>query len=407
MSKHFPYGNQTRRAILLSSLLNEPFASLYPLLPFILLKSLDATAFQIVVLMMLKPVSAIFSLYWSEKISQNRHTLRMNLIGAGLLARAPFLLALLFDNVWLYVVASTLYMLFSRAGIPAWMEVLKVNLPDKIREKSFSFGSAIGYAEGVLIAIGIGSLLDKSPLSWKVFFLFALVFGLIALLIQALLPFGEKKEPLQEKRFVGWKESFLRPWIDCYELMKNRSDFRKFQWAFMVGGFGLMVIQPVIPIFFTETLHISYRELLIAYSICKALGFVLTSPLWSRSLSYISVNLFTALVLIGFAIFPLLIVAAIIHPYWIYVAYFVYGIAQAGSHLIWHLSGPLFAEGEKSLRYSGVNIVMVGIRGALGPPLGGVLVAFMGPVFVFLLSAIFCLFGTAALFFRSLKSPSV
>jgi hypothetical protein len=112
MSKHFPYGNQTKRAIFLSTLLNEPFASLYPLLPFILLKSLNATAFQIVILTMLKPVSSIFSLYWSEKISQNRHTLRMNLIGAGLLARVPFLLALLFDHVWLYVVASTLYMLF-------------------------------------------------------------------------------------------------------------------------------------------------------------------------------------------------------------------------------------------------------------------------------------------------------
>jgi MFS family permease len=105
-------------------------------------------------------------------------------------------------------------------------------------------------------------------------------------------------------------------------------------------------------------------------------------------------------VLVGFAIFPLVIVAAILHPYWIYVAYFIYGIAQAGSHLIWHLSGPLFAEGEKSLRYSGVNIVMVGIRGALGPPLGGLLVAFTGPIFVFLLSALFCLFGTVALFFK-------
>ncbi len=407
MSKHFPYGSQTRRAILLSSLLNEPFASLYPLLPFILLKSLGATAFQIVILMMLKPVSSIFSLYWSEKISQNRHTLRMNLVGAGLFARLPFLIAFLFDNVWMYVGASTLYMLFSRAGIPAWMEILKVNLPDKIREKSFSFGSAIGYAEGVFIAIGIGSLLDKSDMSWKIFFLIALFLGLIALFIQSLLPLGEKKESEENEVTFSWKESFLRPWIDCYELMKNRSDFRKFQWAFMVGGFGLMVIQPVIPIFFTETLHISYRELLIAYSVCKAFGFVLTSPLWSRALSYVSVNTFTSLVLVGFAVFPLFIVAAIAHPYWIYVAYFIYGIAQAGSHLIWHLSGPLFAEGEKSLRYSGVNIVMVGIRGTLGPPLGGVLVALCGPIFVFILSALFCLSGTAALFFRPSKSTSI
>lgn len=404
MAKHFPHAYKTRRAILWSSLLHEPFSSLYPLLPFILLKSLGATAFQIVLLTMLKPVSSIFSLYWSEKISQNRHTLRMSLLGAGILARIPFMFVLFFDNVWLFIVASTAYMLFSRAGIPAWMEILKVNLPDKIREKSFSFGSALGYAEGVFIAIGIGSLLDRSIFSWKIFFGGAILLGLVALVIQAFLPVGEKKEKTEPLEPLSWKESFLRPWQDCFDLMRNRSDFRRFQWAFMVGGFGLMVIQPVIPIFFTETLAISYRDLMIAYSVCKGLGFVLTSSLWSRALSYLSIGMFTSFVLLGFALFPLLIVAAIIHPFWIYAAYFVYGIAQAGSHLIWHLSGPLFAEGEKSSRYSGVNIVMVGVRGILGPPLGGLLASICGPIAVFVISATFCISGITALFVRAPES---
>ena len=157
---------------------------------------------------------------------------------------------------------------------------------------------------------------------------------------------------------------------------------------------------------FMETLKISFRELMIAYSICKGFGFVLTSSLWSRALSYLTVGTFTACVLVGFALFPLLIVAAMAHQYWIYVAYFVYGIAQAGSHLIWHLSGPLFAEGEKSSRYSGVNIVMVGIRGVLGPPLGGLLVTLIGPIAVFIMSSLFCISGATAFFFRAPRSIS-
>ena len=390
-------GFQTRRAIILSSLLNEPFATLYPLLPFILLKSLNATPFQIVLLIMLKPISSIFSFYWSEKISQDRHTLKANLLGAGLLARLPFLFALCFNNVSLLIGASIIYMLFSRAGIPSWMEILKLNLPEKVREKSFSFGAALGHAEGVFIAIGVGSLLDQSVISWKIFFAIALAFGLIALIIQACLPIAEinrKEKPLEKATL---KETFIRPWVDCYELMKSRPDFRRFQWAFMIGGFGLMVIQPVIPIFFTETLHISYRDLLIAFSICKGLGFVLTSSLWSRGLSYFSVSKFTAIVLFGFALFPALISLAVVHAYWIYVAYFVYGIAQAGSHIIWHLSGPLFAGGEKSARYSGVNILMVGIRGFLGPPLGGLLALLLGAVPVFIFSSVLCICGIAPL----------
>ena len=404
MANHFPHGYKTRRAILWSSLLNEPFASLYPLLPFILLKNLDATAFQIVLLTMLRPVSSIFSLYWVEKISQNRHTLRMSLVGAGLLARVPFLIALCFESSSLLIVAATLYMLFSRAGMPAWMEVLKVNLPEKIREKSFSFGAALGYAEGVLIAIGVGSFIDKEIISWKIFFAGALLFGLAALLVQAFVPMNQNREDLDPPKKLNWKDSFIKPWIDCYDLMKNRSDFRRFQWAFMIGGFGLMMVQPVIPIFFVETLSISCRDVMIAHSICKAFGFVLTSSLWSRGLSYFSVSTFTALVIFGFAIFPLLLTLALFHPYWIYIAFFMYGIAQAGSHIIWHLSGPLFAAGENSSRYSGVNIVMIGIRGAIAPPLGGLLAVIFGPIIVFLFSAFFCLSGISALLFKAPKS---
>jgi MFS family permease len=294
-------------------------------------------------------------------------------------------------------------MLFSRAGIPAWMEILKINLPDKAREKSFSFSSALGYAEGLLIAIGIGSLLDKSNSSWKIFFGGAIILGIIALLIQAFVPIDQNESKIEKPKKVSLKESFLRPWLDCYDLMQKRSDFRKFQWAFMMGGFGLMVIQPVIPIFFMETLQISFRDLMIAYSICKGLGFVLTSSLWSRALSHFSVGTFTSFVLIGFGLFPLLIVAAISHQYWIYIAYFVYGIAQAGSHLIWHLSGPLFAKGEKSSRYSGVNIAMVGIRGSLGPPIGGLLVSLFGPIAVFILSSFLCISGATAFYIRAPK----
>ena len=267
---------KTKWAVLWSSLLFEPFAALYPLLPVILLKGAGATGLQIVLLTMLKPVSSLFSLYWSERVSQNRQTLKGNLLGAGLLARLPFLGALFFDNVWLFVAASTLYMLFSRAGIPAWMEMLKQSLPAKERERVFSWGSAIGYAEGALIAIGLGAFLDQSVDGWKLCFAAASLLGLAGLFIQLRVPIRHVQEP-------PLPTNALQPWRDCYTLMKTHAPFRRFQWAFMAGGLGLMLIQPVIPVFFADTLTITYRDLMIAYSICKGLGFVTTAsaPLWT------------------------------------------------------------------------------------------------------------------------------
>lgn len=394
----------TKRAILLSSVLHEPFASLYPLLPFILLKDLGATPFEIVVLIMLKPVVAIFSFYWSSQVKKRRDLLRMNLFGAGLLARVPLLVGIYFENVWLLIIASALYMLFSRASIPAWMEMLKLNLPAKIREKLFSVGSAIGYAEGVILAVGIGVLLDYNIVFWKWLYSGSIIVGIIGVVVQCWIPIrGEHQQPEEcMEKTEGFRANFVKPWKDSMHLMRTRPDFARFQMGFMACGFGLMLIQPVIPIFFDQVLHLSYKNLMIAYSICKGLGFVFTSRLWSRALARISVSCFTSFVLFGFASFPLLIFLSSVSHAWLYLAYVVYGVSQAGSHLIWHLSGPMFADHEDSSTYSGVNIVMVGLRGLVAPPLGGLICGLSGPYAPLALCMMLSLLGIG---FMTVRAP--
>ncbi len=400
------YIPRTKAFLYSSAALHEPLVSLYPLLAFILAKSLGASVFQIVLFTMLKPVASIFSFYWSEMVSQNRHTLKTNLLGAGLLARLPFFFAIFTGSIWAIIAGSTIYMLFVRAAIPAWMEMLKLNLPKTVRERVFSISSAFGYAEGALLAIGIGSILDNNFEIWRLLFAGALLLGIVGVIVQVCMPIREREirgeKPKMEKQTL--KEALTRPWADCYRLIKTRSDFRRFQWAFMVGGFGLMIIQPVLPIFLAETLNISYRDLMIAYSICKALGFVLSSGLWARAMSRLSTQLFTSLVLIGFAIYPLIIILGQFSTNWIFAAYLVYGVAQAGSHLIWHLSGPLFAKEEESSRFTGVNIMMVGVRGTLGPPLGSLVCFLAGPVVVLAFSSFLCLSGTLSMFSRLPKT---
>jgi hypothetical protein len=399
MISEYANSKKTRKYIYISSLFSEPLVSLYPILPFILLKSLGATNLQIVLFTTLKPLSSIFAFYWSERASQNKQSLRLNLIGAGLLARIPLGLAICFDNVWFFVFASTLYMLFSRAGIPAWMEILKNNMEKKELEKAFSFSSSIAYAEGILIAIGVSIFLDNKPSSWKLFFALAIFFGLIGLFFQSLVSrdaLVKKNETTSKKNF---KDFILAPWRDSVKLMKSRKDFSLFQTAFMIGGFGLMLIQPVLPIFFTEYLNLSYKDLIISYSICKGLGFLLSSSFWSYALNCYSIPVFTSFVLFGFALFPILILLTLKNFYFVYIAYFFYGIAQAGSHLIWHLSGPLFAKEENSSRYSGVNIVLVGVRGFFGPIAGGLLEIWLKPLILFLISAFLC-FSSAIFYLR-------
>ncbi len=391
---HHPVIQKTSKTIFWSSILHEPIACFIPLLPFILLKDLHATTLQIVLLTMLSPISALFSIYWSSRISTLGEGLKKNFLGASILARAPLLLSLIFPNVWLIILSSACYNLFSRASIPSWMEMLKLNLPNKIREKFFSIGSAIGYGEGICLAILMGSLLDHSLWVWRPILALALIISLIGSLVQFYMPLREGKSICAKKE----KYSILTPWKESFSLLKKRKDFLRFQWAFMAGGFGLMMFKPLLPQFFDQILMISYRDLMIAFSVCKGLGFILTSQKWSQMMQKTSLSLLTSFVLLGFALFSLFLLAAKIHLNYIFIAYVVYGIAQAGSHLIWHLSGPFFAgDRENSSSYSNVNIVLVGVRGLLGPLLGGILGTLLGIEILLTISIFLYFIGIASL----------
>jgi hypothetical protein len=390
---------KTRLSIIIASILKEPFACIYPLLPFILLKDLNALALQIIILTNLRPIASFGSFYISELVSRQSLTLKVAILLSGILARIAFIPALLLDSVPLYIIGSSLYMLFSRAEIPAWMEIIKKNIPRDKWEEAFSLGSIISYSSGVIFTILFIRYIDSFEMAWKGPFAISLILGIVAVALQSLLIDNDQTtiKPLK-----GFLNTVVAPIYDSILLLKEKEEFRKFQWAFMIGGLGLMIIQPVIPVYFTKDLSISYSELLIAFCICKALGFIITTPVWNKMLKKLPIAFFVFLVLLGFAFFGGFLIFAKFSHGAIFIAYLIYGVAQAGSHLIWHLSGPIFSGEESSSRYSGVNVVMVGIRGLIGPILGGFFLFFLKPIYIFLLSMGFCLF--AALYYLKVAS---
>jgi predicted MFS family arabinose efflux permease len=398
------YIRKTRLALLGTSLLNEPLTLLYSWLPFVLRKDLGASSFQVALLMTLRPVMSIVAFYWSMYIEKQRGRLRSNLAIAGILARIPFFFVFFTDNVWFLILISALHMLFLRGGIPAWMEILNLNLPKDKREKFFSWSSALGYAEGVFLALQIGALLDSDFHIWKLLYLLSALLGLCGVYMQWRLPIrgeDERGEPPESKKEVN---GFLRPWKKSWTLIRSRPDFAHFQYGFMIGGFGIMMVATALPLFFVDVLHLSHMTFATARSICMGLGFVLSSHLWTKALQLLPVARLTCAICLGFALFPLLLIFASYHMIWLYIAYVVYGATQGGSHIIWHLSGPLFAKDEDSSQLSGVNVMTVGVRGLIAPFISNLLCCYFGPDRTLLVGMAVCL--TGALYMAIRKSHS-
>ena len=114
---------------------------MYSLLVFIFFKDLKATPWEITLLISSKPLVAIISFYWSSFVDKRRDWLKMSLICASICGLVPCFFFPFVDNHWFFILAFALYMMASRAMVPAWMEILKVKIPAESRSQIFSTGS--------------------------------------------------------------------------------------------------------------------------------------------------------------------------------------------------------------------------------------------------------------------------
>lgn len=392
----------TQSAFIWTRLLNVPFWVLLNILPIILYKDLNISPWMVSAMIIIKPASALLASYWSAWIHERKDRLLSNIIIANVIRYIPFLLIPWIQSPALIIVAFGFYMMLSRGVMPAWMEIFKLNLEKTTRSRVFSYGSALDYFCTALLPIGLGLILDDYGQSWRFLFPITAFLGLISTLFILKIPqwkLDEAKASLIESFCI--KKEVAKPWKDTLKILRNSTDFFQYQLGFFLGGAGLMVMQSVIPMFFVDTLHLSYTKLLLALGLFKAIGYALASPLCIRLFNQWNIFKFSGLVSLAFGIFPLLLITAEFNATFIYLAYFLYGCTQAGSELSWHMSGPHFSQEQDSAPYSTSNILLVGLRGCIAPLAGSILFSFTNSTVVLLAGALFCLLSS-----RYLKSCS-
>jgi MFS family permease len=384
---------KTKWALFISGLLSEPLIGLIAILPFILRKDLHASAFQISIFNMVKPAVALLSFYWGAVLWRNRQSLRSNWIASKLLASLPFLIFPFVQNIWFFIIVAALFHFFQRGGMPAQMEILKQNVPPGARENFFSWSSAFNFLGGVVIGLlSLGIWMDASD--WKILFFISALIGLLAVLIQMGIPIDTSKVKEEPVR----KNPLITPWKDSWNLLRQRPDFARFQIGFMMGGIGLMLIMPALVLYSADDLALSHVDMTMSRFVWMGLGFVLATPFWRRKVGLPGIYQLTAVVCLLFAASALCWILAGVGLAWFFAAFFLYGVAQAGSHLIWHLSGPLFAGSGDSSLFSTVNILTVGLRGLIVPFMAGFLCNSIGPLPVLGIGLVWCLAGSIYLF---------
>ncbi len=393
---------RTRLSLIWAALVNEPFVAFYTLIPFIMRKSLNANILEVTLFSSLKSVIPLFSFYWGSSLARQRKKLLPNYLWAWTIGRLPFLFIPWIDSVWFLIFAGAIYQFFYRAGIPSNIEILKLNIDKKRRETLYAQLYVLGFIENIVFGSFIGKFLDMNPNAWKMLFFTATLLSFSSIFIQMRIPLppnlemDKKVPPITTNRLV-------QPIKDCIHLMRSRPDFAHFQWGFMIGGFGLLILRPALTIFYTDVLDLSHHQIGTARYVWMGCGVVTSFLMWRKAFNFMSVRGLTTCITLIFSFFPFFMTCAQKNVLWINAAFLLFGIAQTGSHLVWHLSGTFFAQNEDSSKFTAANILMLGLRGLVATILGGILLKTAGPLPVLVLSALIC---TGATIYTLVKKPT-
>lgn len=385
--------SRTKLSLLWMNLSGEPLIAIYSSMPFILRKELGATVFQISLFTILSPVLAVLSFYWGSWLTHRKNRLLPNLIGAWILARVPFLFFPFINDFWTMFACCGAYQLFSRASTPALMEIIKRNIPSKTRETVFSLYYALSIIEGIIIGLLLTETLHLCNNNWRMLFLTCSLISMTSIFFQLQIKIPEEKDAAVPPASKASENPITRPFKESFRLLKDRPDFALFQWAFMIGGFALMLAAPARSIFTADILPVSLSDVTIARCVFVGIGMAGSSFIWRKALELHGIYRLTSWILIGFGFYPLVLLLASSHLAWFYLAHLLYGIVQGGSHLVWHLSGTIFAKDQNSTPFTTVNVLMIGLRGAVAPLLGCLLCNATGPVPVLVMGAVIGLLG--------------
>lgn len=366
-------------------LMTGPLEIIFTLLIFIMSKNLGATALHLTLIAYVKPISSLFAFYVSSLIFDHPKRIRPYLVINTIIGCLPCLCYPFIESPWFYIASYAVFMVTSKAVYPAWIEVLKSNTTMPVFTKTVSYGNSAFYFMSIVLPVIIGLLMDTLDDVWRYLFV-----GFALLKIMNLFVVFAIKTDIE----IPAPKPFLDPLKKGWGLLKEKPAFAHYLALFFVGGAGIIGSQSILPLYFKDDLNLSYSELALAFSFCKGVSFVLTSPYWSKYSARISLYLMNSLLNLFTILFFILLIAAKGHTNLLYLAYLSYGVMLGGCELSKDLSGPYFSGSENSTIYSSMNLALVGIRGCICPFLGTLLFAYTGSVTVFIAAAIICALGS-------------
>ncbi|MBU0741543.1 MFS transporter [bacterium] len=404
----------TTRRYLLGMVFQGVWWAGYLLFPFVLAKSLHAPGALVTLAVTMDTAGMLLALYWGHLMA--RRGRRRWLLRGGLGGRLILLLTPLATTPVAFVALLAVVHFFGSLVYPAVNGILQANLPADRRGRVFGQGALIQNLTTAAISLAVGALLERDAGLYRAIFPVMGTSGFVYLWILSRLPrpagdtavdppagfadiFTVPRLPLGPVRWRRLAAALATPFRQALQTYREDRAYLWYEINFMIYGTAFMMLNPVVPLYFTERLDLGYAQITNARVLIASLGVAVLGPLTGRLMDrFHPVRLctiaFAVLVLYPAALalagrFSVLSPAAAA-----YLAFGVYALGMSGVNVAWHVGSISFAPPGQGGYYQGIHVTMVGVRGVVGPLAGYAVLRLLGYLEVFVAAAIFFLLAS-------------
>jgi len=354
-------------------------------------KALEALDWQITLLVMLWPLSNLFSLWWG-KLLEHANSLRKFFLLTGFVGRLSLLAMLWVTNYYQFFFIMLILFSFNALISPAQNSIYQNNFSSQNRGLIFGFVSSIGTFSLIIASYIAGKMLDIDGENFRLIFAIIALAGLLYSLVMAMIKVDKPRLAYASQHHLH--EIFIKPISKGFRLLQQNHDFRCFQRNFFLYGIGYLIILPALPIYLVDSMQMSYSEIFLAKSILAELGILFFAPLAGKISGKINPAYFSFIAFAALGIYPIMLIVSSFLPVliWakalVYFAFFLFGIAMSMILISWNISSIFFAGENDVSMYQSVHVTLTGIRGLLIPPLGLLILKLLGVRVLFLVSSL-------------------
>ena len=362
-----------------ATLLFTVFAGLTgPFIGLILRRELGATPLQLAVMSSAGGACLLLSLLWARAF-HGRPPLPY-LVWPGFVARGVFLLVPFVSSAWSFVGLVIARDFFGAAAAPAQAAVVERVYPRAHRGRALGMIRMAGAVLGIGLALAAGQLFERVGYRW--IFVGAALLGMAASLRQRRLAVPEP-ETVGGEPPAGLRGAWLT--------VRDDHAFRRLLVASFLFGFGCWVQTPAHPLLLVDVLGVSAAQVGV-FAAVAAIATLAGSAYWGwlvdrRS----SLEALRVMYLVGTAT-PLIYYVA--WSPWVLVASSVTdSLLAVGLELVWMMAVIDVAGPHRTAQYVAIGATLAGVRGVVGPLVGGLVIHVFGVHAVYLVAAILTLSG--------------